>query len=707
MKDFTETILLIKGMDCTNCALGIKKQLIKQGYKDVEVNFATAEVRFYDASEEEVSRAVALINSMGYRAYLPEKEIVSIKKTIFNNIELKFWFSLIFTFPLLISMFIAWSVLHQPYVQLTLCLPVYLLGMWHFGKSAFFSVRSGVPNMDVLITLGSSAAFFYSLTGTVLQLGHNYQFYETAAGIITLIFLGNLLEHKAILKTTSAIDDLLKLQRVKAHRQEIIKNKEYYHDVDATELKSNDVVLVNNGEQVPADGIIIWGMAAVDESLITGEASSVEKRVGDKVVGGSILLDGTIKVNIKETGSASVLGQIIDLVKNAQNSKPKLQNLADKISAVFVPVVLIVSFLTFLLNYFFAEVETGVALLRSIAVLVIACPCALGLAIPTAVIIGIGNAAKKGILIKGAANIQTLLYVKHVFFDKTGTLTNSNFEISKTETYGITEMQALSLLFSIERFSTHPMAKSVVQSIKDANITEFVEIHEEKGVGIKATDSNGNVYLAGSSVVFPQADEFPFHNIYLLKNNQLIATFDFSDEIKPNAGNLISFLKTMNITPVMLSGDNSEACNRIAFQTGIETVYASKSPAEKLEIIRQYQNNGITAMVGDGINDAPALALAGIGISLGNATSAAINSAQVVLLGNNLNLLKDAFLISYETVKVIKQNLFWAFIYNILAIPIAAAGFLNPMVAALSMALSDIIVVLNSLRLNRKLKNLK
>ncbi len=702
MKPKKDTVLVVEGMDCTNCALGIKKQLDKAGLDNVDVNFATAEVRFNSASEEQTEFAIHKINKMGYKVVANLSEEEQIVKKGLSSIEIKFYFSIIFTIPLLTAMFIPIDFLHNSYFQLALGLPVYLIGMWHFGKSAFFSIKSGVPNMDVLITIGTTAAFFYSLSGTLLDLGHNYQFYETSASIISLVLLGNLLEHKAIKKTTSAIDELVKMQKVTARLISTVNGIEQITEIEASKVRKDDMLLVNLGDKIPADGIVYWGEGNANESAITGESVEVEKQTGNAVIGGTILVSGNIKVKVTAIGNQSVLGQIIDLVKNAQQDKPEMQNLADRISAVFVPVVLLISVVTFLINYFAADIDFQHSLLRCIAVLVIACPCALGLAIPTAVIVGVGRVAKQGILIKGASTIQKINDIKTIIFDKTGTLTTGNFTIRAINTNDISENEAKKILFSLEKFSTHPIAVSITNELKNEFPIELNDIKDEKGISISGIDNQGNNYAAGSYRIAKHETSDYSHSVYLVKNGKLVATVDLQDEIRADVPQTIDFFKSKDVKIILLSGDKKEKCDIFASQLNFDGVYSEKLPAEKLELVEQLNKNNDLCMVGDGINDAPALSKAAVGISLSDSTQIAIKSAQVVLLNGKINLLSKAWLISHATMKVIKQNLFWAFFYNIIAIPIAAFGLLDPMIAAASMALSDVVVILNSLRLRTK-----
>ena len=693
--------LKVEGMDCTNCALGIRRQLEKDGFQNVDVNFATAEVSFAQVDKTRIQQAKDKIHSMGYKVV----EDDGTGKKEFFSIEVKFIISLVFTVPLLIAMLLPFHLFHDPYFQLLLTIPVFAIGAWHFGRSAFQSLKAGVPNMDVLIILGASAAFLYSLYGTLENLGHDYQFYETSASIITLILFGNLLEHRSVKRTTSAIDDLVKLQKIKAKKIIISGIDENIEEIEASQIKSGDLLLINSGDKIPTDGRIYWGDGSIDESMISGESIPVDKSENANVIGGTILLSGSIKIAATAIGKETVLAQIIEMVKQAQQDKPHMQNLADKISAIFVPLVIGISIVTFLISYFIAGIIFQSALMHSIAVLVIACPCALGLAIPTAVVVGIGRVAKNGILIKGGSTLEKFAEIKTIVFDKTGTLTTGNFIIKKLQATGISEEKAKSILFSIEKHSSHPIAKSIILEYEGISAIDFVQIKEQRGIGMEAMDAYGNVYKAGSFKIAKQLTNENDHTIYLLENEKLIAWMDIEDEIKPDAVDAIKFLRSHGIKTVLLSGDRKSKCKYLAEKIGIEEIYFEKLPEEKLKIIEEFTKNGNTAMIGDGINDAPALAKATVGISLSNATQIAIKSAQIILLNGNLSLLPKAFSISSNTLTTIKQNLFWAFFYNIIAIPIAAVGLLNPMIAAASMAFSDVFVVVNSLRLrNKKLK---
>lgn len=692
--------LKVEGMDCSNCALGIRKQLERDGFKEVNVSFASKEVVFDAENEQHIAIAKEKIRSLGYTVI--EEEQQKSKFAFFSTLEFKFFFSLVFTLPLLFAMFLPFELFHNSWFQLCLAIPVYTVGLIHFGRSALGSLKSRVPNMDVLIIIGASASFFYSLYGTLNNLGHDFHFYETTAGIITLILLGNFLEHRSVSRTTSSIDLLIKLQKTTARRVINAGATETTEEIDSSQIRSGDILIVNTGDNIPVDGLIIQGTAGVDESMLSGESFPVQKENGDSVVGGTLMLSGSIRIKAMATGHNTVLSQIIEMVKKAQNDKPKLQNLADKISAIFVPVVIGISLLTFAISLWLIHVDFQQALLRSIAVLVIACPCALGLAIPTAVVVGVGRLARSGILVKGARTLETIAGIQKVVFDKTGTLTTGNFRLRGINTYGISESKAKEILYNMEKHSSHPIAKSVLNVLQSDNLIDFEHIEEIRGEGIIAADTSGNTYKAGAyKIAAPYTDD-DSHTIYLLKNNELIATVDLQDDVKPEASPLVKYLKENNVVSVLLSGDSDEKSARVALETGIAEYYSKQVPAQKLAYLKKESEKYSTAMVGDGINDAPALAAATIGISLSNATQIAIQSAQVILLNGKLDLLQKAHGISKITLLTIKQNLFWAFFYNIIAIPIAASGFLSPMIAAAAMAFSDVFVVLNSLRLRTK-----
>ena len=685
--------LKISGMSCSNCALGIKKQLEKNGFLDVNVLFSTGEI-FYNIKENQNNNIRNIIQGLGY-------EIISDKKKHkISQIEKYFYISLIFSIPLFCHMFLEKNhVLNNPLTQFILCLPVYLIGIMHFGNSALKSIRSGIPNMDVLIFIGSSSAFIYSIYGWILFNGsdtlHHYLFFETSSTIITLVLLGNILERKSVKKTTTAIKDLTAIQKGIAKKE----HKGKIENILFEDIRANDILLVNSGDKIPTDSIIISGTCLIDESMISGESNPIQKTSNEEVIGGTLVVEGNIKIRANKVGKDTLLSKIIELVKDAESNKPEIQRLGDKISSVFVPIVITISILTFFILHYLFGINTQDALLRAIAVLVISCPCAMGLATPTAVMVGIGLAAKKGILIKGGISLEKLAKIKNLVFDKTGTLTNGEFIIKDLSILDGSEEEIKNIIFNIEKNSNHPIAKSLCKLlIKESKELNVENIHEEKGIYIQG-DINGETYKIGSSKI---TNTDLNKDLYILKKNKLIATLNVSDKIKEKTHYILNQLqKEYNI--ILLSGDKETKCNNVSKELNIDTFYSEQLPQDKIKKIKELTLSSPTVMVGDGINDAAALAQSTIGISLSNSTDIAIHSSDVVLLNNEtLKQLPEVLKIAKETFLTIKQNLFWAFSYNIIAIPLAIAGLLNPMWAALFMAFSDIIVVGNSIRLGYK-----
>ncbi len=700
--------LEIEGMSCNNCALGVKKYLEKKGADEVHVDFANKQAVFTlpKSSDNGLKDMVLGIEKLGFKV-VSEQDEASRLPLGWSLLSWKLMVCALFTIPLMLSMFLPIPLLHSPIVQMLLTLPVFAIGGHHFGTSAYHSVRSGVMNMDVLIIIGASAAFLYSLVGFVQGLGPNYMFWETAASIITLVLLGNWLEHRAVARTTKAMKALSALQPSEARK--IISETgqvDRIEKIPTKQLKVGDLLLVNTGDVIPIDGELIEGKALVDESMMTGESLSITKSIGSTLIGGTILTNGSIKMKATRVGKDTSLQQIVDLVRKAQSEHPPIQKLADKISSVFVPVVLLIAAATFLVWYFVIDAGFQKAIMSSIAVLLISCPCAMGLATPTAVMVGIGRAAKKGILMKGGELLERLSAVQQIVFDKTGTLTEGKQQISKLEIIDdtISEEELANALVGLEQHSNHPIASSLVSALKEKakQPLQFDKIQENKGIGISGVSDGTNVYIAGSYQSAKHLTEVDSYQVYIQKNGQLIAMLSLDDQIRSTAGASIRRLQEDGITTILLSGDREERVSDVAQQLNISSHYSEQLPHEKLDHIANLKDKGVTAMVGDGINDAPALAKADIGISLSNATQVAMESADVILLHNDLNRLVDAVNISTHTVKTIRQNLFWAFFYNILCIPIAAMGFLHPMFAVIAMSLSDVFVIGNSLRLGVK-----
>ena len=694
--------LKVEGMTCSNCALSVSNYLKKEGLSDVKVNPITGEVSFTSEADNGILKLTSGIKKLGYNV-IDESKTDTVKKVSFlSNNKKRFLFTLPFTLVLMMHMLPMGMYTHwlmNPWIQIILCLPVFATGMYFFGRSAVKSLLHGTPNMNVLIAVGALASFVYSLVGAVLNLGEHYLFFETTASIITLVFFGNYLEEASIQSTQKAVNSLTASQKVMANMIAFDdEHKEQIFPVENIFLKTGDLVLIKNGEQVPADCKILWGECMVNEAIITGESLPLAKTKKDFLIGGSVVEDGLVKAQVTAAGKDTVLSGIVKMVQNAQAEKPPMQKLADKISAIFVPIVLGLSLLTFLLNFFAFNISGGDSLMRAIAVLVISCPCAMGLATPAAIAVGLGRAAKLGILFKNASALESFKKIQQVVFDKTGTLTTGKFTITNFSST-INEADFKRIVCSLEKFSNHPIAKTIAVEWKMSNPISWKNIEEIKGIGIKATDANSDSYEAGSYKLLNNDDSNRNHNIYVLKNNIQIGWIDVQDEIRPEAKEVIATLHKKNIKTILLSGDLKSKCDIIAQQLGIDEVFAEQTPAQKMEKIAALNNILPTAMVGDGINDAPALAKATLGISLSDASHIAMQSSDVILMNSGIKNLPLALGLGKHTYITIKQNLFWAFIYNIVALPIAAFGLLTPTLAALAMGFSDIVLAVNSVRL--------
>ncbi len=694
----------VEGMDCNTCAISIHKYLEKQGMKNVKVNYATGDVIFdadKEVPEEKISKG---ISDLGYTIVDSSKPAIanSGKKILSTHLQ-RFLFCFPFTAVLMLHMVpglhLHW--LMNDKVQLALTIPVYLVGMSFFGPSGFKSLKHGMPNMNVLIAIGATAAFIYSLYGTVSGNPENFMFYETAATIITLVFLGNYMEEASINSTQRALNKIAKSQKVIANMIAFDDDhKEQIFHVENSQLRVGDLILIKTGEQVPIDAKVLWGEAEVNEAIVTGESLPVYKTKKDNIIGGSILVNGTIKAQVTATGNDTVLSAIINMVKNAQGEKPPVQLLADKISAVFIPIVLVIAGLTLVVNWIYLADFTP-ALMRSIAVLVIACPCAMGLATPAAIAVGLGRAARNGILFRNATSLENFKTIKQVVFDKTGTLTTGNFRLAGFwfDAAKINETEFKKIAYSLEKYSTHPLAQAIVKEWKENELIPWKKTEEIKGLGMQGTDNKENIFLAGSYKTVKELTREEGHNIYITRNQELIGWIDLQDELRPEAKEVINYLHKKGLATILLSGDSKIKCEQIAKELGIDTVFAEQSPEQKLNKIAELNSKLPTAMIGDGINDAPALAKATIGISMNDSSQVALQSAHVVLMNQGLKKLPLALGLGQHTYLTIKQNLFWALFYNVIAIPVAALGFLSPTLGALVMGFSDVVLAINSVRL--------
>lgn len=703
----------VEGMSCTNCALTIDKYLQGKGLQDVKVNFIGGEVSFETAEGSSKQDIAKGIEGLGYHVVTGETGAIQPKKKLLHNHFRRFLFCILFTGPMMLHMIPGVHIhfLANPYVQLVLTIPVFVVGMDFFGRSALKSIQKGIPNMNVLIAVGAVAAFVYSLYGTLIGEAEKYMFYETTATILTLVFLGNWMEDKSVETTQAALRKLAVSRKVMANMIAYDdQHQEHIFPVESTSLKVGDLLLIKTGETVPMDCKILWGEASVNEAIISGESLPVEKKMNDKLIGGSLLEEGTVKTYVTAIREDTVLANILKLVKAAQTEKPPIQQMADRISAIFVPAVISIAFITFLGNYFLGNQPFSNSLLRAIAVLVISCPCAMGLATPAAIAVGLGRAARNGVLFKNAKSLELFKSIRQVVFDKTGTLTTGQFRLAGFEVNsewskaneGAGEELFKRIAYSLEKYSNHPVAKAVSKEWKTKDELRWVRMEELKGLGMKATDKEGNEYIAGSWKMAEGITSDRSHNIYILKNSHLIGTIDVEDEIREESKQVVQQLKKQGIKTILLSGDQQEKCIQVANELGIDEVYAEQSPQQKLEKIAALNLVAPTAMVGDGINDAPALAKATVGISLSEASQIAMQSAQVVLMNHGIKQLPLSLGLGKHTFLTIQQNLFWAFAYNIVAIPVAALGFLNPGFSALAMGLSDVVLAVNSVRLNFK-----
>lgn len=683
-------------MTCTNCSFSVERAIKKLGGQEINVNFSTGEASFTgDIDIKEVKSSIRL---SGFTIIKNENE----KKN--SKVKYLFLISCVFTIPLMLHMVVEKeSILNNPILQLALTIPVILSGGVYFLKSAYFGIKTRVLNMNVLVSMGFLSAFFYSVYGAFVITGniHDYLFFETTAAIITLVLLGNLLEENAIKKTTSALSDLEELRPRIARR---VSNGKQIERVKVEELKIDDFIRINNGDKLPVDGIIASGELELDEKLITGESIPVFKNTLTDVISGTTVISGSALVRVTKGFGESTIDQIIDLVKNAQIQKPKIQKLGDKISAIFVPTVIGASILAFFLNLFVLEYSLQTAIMNSIAVLVISCPCAMGLAAPTAVMVGIGKLAKNGVLIKGGATLEKLASADLIVFDKTGTLTTGEFILNKLNCYKESEEKIKQVILSLEQQSNHPIAESLVKALnKEVGPIYLQDVIEIRGKGVKGTDTEGNLYqLVSNQYSKTLTSRELTSDLVLFNGTSVVAELWIKDQAKIDAEETINWLKSNGYRTMLLSGDRRKNCDEIARELYLDDFYYEKSPEEKLKIIEKLNKNHNVIMVGDGINDAPSLALAHVGVSFGSATDIAINSSEVILVDKKLDSLKTALLVGKQTYRTIQQNFFWAFFYNIIAIPIAALGFLKPMIAALAMAFSDVVVIGNSLLLKIK-----
>lgn len=575
---------------------------------------------------------------------------------------------------------------------------VLIIGLYHLGPSALASIINRRASMELLVLLGATLAYFYSLFLMNKQANLHPLFFETTASIITFVLLGHYLEHRALALThrlvSRSIEDYPTTVRV--------ETEDGVKSVPIANLKIGSLVLNSVGDTVPCDATITWGEALIDEAIVTGESVPVLRQSGDTLLAGSKVISGSVKSTVNAIGSDTFLASVQSLILRAQNRKPSIQRIGDVVAAYFMPAVLLIAAATFLGCLALGLGFEG-ALLRTIAILVIACPCAVGLATPTAVMVALGAAARQGVIIKGGDVIERLAVARSVLFDKTGTLTTGDFgSVVVTPMEGVTNAEIVDIVTAAERHSTHPIARSLSATFGSRDDSWIASIEELKGFGLRVLDKNGSRYEIGSYQLARHLTSDAEHLIYVLRNDVLIGTIDLTDSIRPDSAQAVMSLTKLCLETAILTGDNKARSQPVADALGITNVMASLRPEEKLAAVVAAQLADGVIFVGDGINDAPALAAASVGISFGGATQTASDAATVVLLQERLNLIPPVICLCRRTVRTIKQNYAWAIGYNVIAIPLAISGYLSPTFAALTMAFSDMCVVGNSLRLWRQ-----
>ncbi|TYS10249.1 copper-translocating P-type ATPase [Bacillus subtilis] len=723
----------IEGMTCAACANRIEKRLNKiEGVTNAPVNFALETVAVeYNPKEASVSELKEAIDKLGYKLKLKgdeHRDSAASKKKEERKQTARLIFSAVLSFPLLWAMVshftftsFIWvpDIFLNPWMQFALATPVQFLIGWPFYAGAYKALRNKSANMDVLVALGTTAAYAYSLYITIQSLGsHGHTaglYYETSAILLTLILLGKLFETKAKGRSSDAIKKLMKLQ---AKTATVVRDgQEQIIPID--EVLVNDIVYVKPGERIPVDGEVIEGRSAVDESMITGESLPVDKNPGDSVTGATVNSNGFLKIKAVNVGKDTALSHIIKIVEEAQGSKAPIQRLADQISGIFVPIVLGIAVLTFLIWYLWAAPgDFAEAISKLIAVLVIACPCALGLATPTSIMAGSGRAAEFGILFKGGEHLEKTHRLDTIVLDKTGTVTNGKPRLTDAIPFGhFEETELLQFTAAAETGSEHPLGEAIVAGVKGKGleIPKLNSFEAKVGAGILA-EAGGKTILVGTRKLM-ESEQIE-HGDLLAQMEELeaegktvmLVSIDgeaaglvaVADTIKDTSREAVARLKALGLDVIMMTGDNRRTAEAIAKEAGITSVIAEVLPEQKAAEISRLQKEGRqTAMVGDGINDAPALATADIGMAIGTGTDIAMETADITLIRGDLNSIADAIRMSRLTMKNIKQNLFWALGYNSLGIPIAALGFLAPWIAGAAMAFSSVSVVLNALRLQK------
>jgi P-type Cu+ transporter len=715
------------GMTCANCALRIEKGLHKiDGVENVNVNLALETGTIFLNTPIDPEVLIQSIENMGYGASLmkdkssqtneDESKREDLKKKNFIKLMIGIFLSL----PLFLSMFSHsfhqlsfFHYLANPYLQLLLASPVQFYIGFHFHKGAFYSIRDKMLGMDLLVSIGTSASYFYSIYLGFFKPPGEHLYFETSSLLITFVLLGKYLEEKAKHKSSSAIKNLLELKPKTA----LVIRDTIETEIPIENVSIDDICLIKPGSLIPSDGTVIEGSSDVDETLLTGESNYVYKKIGDPVFGATMNLSGYLKIKITSLGESTVLSKIISIVSNAQSSKAPIQRLADKISAVFVPVILFISFLSFFMHYFWLHPGIySIAFESTISVLVIACPCALGLATPASIMSGSGKSAEYGILFRNAEALEIAHKCKTIVFDKTGTLTEGKPSVVGIyPAKGISDSSLILKACIAEKFSSHPIAntildrgKSLSYVIPDPDSFEYIPgigasvLFEGKTIKASSLKYASTLDIESNKELFLSLQNKGETCIVIYENEKYLGTISLYDNIKETSLELILKLKRSGIHIVMLTGDSEKTANKIGQTLGINEIISEVKPDEKASVIRKLQKNkNLILMVGDGINDAPALATADVGVAMGSGSDIAIETADVTIIRNNMKSVADILFFSQKTYKNIQQNLFWALGYNSLGIPLAAFGYLSPWIAGFAMALSSISVVLNAIRLQK------
>ena len=722
--------LKINGMSCVNCVNAIKKSLdANSKILKTKINLSTEIASIeYDEDVIKIHQIISIITDIGYKAELViEDEIKSKNIDELEKLKKKLIVSIILSFPLLLAMIsmifkINAPILHNAWLQFAFTTPIQFIIGWKFYKSAYFSLKVKSPGMDLLIVMGTSAAYFFSLYNGFFKMvphGHHPELYFEASGIlITLILLGKYLETRVKSKTSDSIKKLMGLQPRTAR----IKTDSQVLDIPIELVQINNEIIVRPGERIPVDGKIISGNSTIDESMLTGESFPVQKQINDKVYAGTINKYGSFNFLAKGIGKKTVLANIIRVVEEAQSNLPPVQRLADKISALFVPIVVGIAIISFF-TWFLITGNITSAFIAAVSVLVISCPCALGLATPTAIMISTGIGAQNGILIKSGTSLEIAHKIDTIILDKTGTITNGKPEVTDILNYSnYSDEEILLYTASLESQSEHPLGDSIIEKAKSLKL-ELLQCNDFQvfpGRGVSGTIHGkclvvGNTKLLeanGCNLLPIQSEILKLESlgktaVFVSINEKVVAIIGITDTIKNESLAVISKLKSLGIDIYMITGDRKQTAYSIGKQVGIEEekIISQVMPEDKSNKVNEFKlQNKIVAMVGDGINDAPALAMADIGIAIGTGSDIAIESGDIALMSDNLETIITAILLSKHTMKKIKQNLFWAFIYNIIGIPFAALGLLNPIIAGAAMSLSSLFVVSNSLSLKRKIE---